>query len=110
MTEIKGEELSMIKGGISPWFYIGAASLFFFVAGVVDGYVRPLPCHKQIMQEVKDYNYLIQIFGGLNISGTILNSISKGIKTVYEIGQKVGTAIRRIRARSLCKIQLKILF
>lgn len=56
------------------------------------------------MQEVKDYNYLIQIFGGLNISGTILNSISKGIKTVYEIGQKVGTAIRRIRARSLCKI------
>ena len=46
MREIKDEELNMIKGGLSPWFYMGVASLFFFVAGVVDGYVRPLPCHK----------------------------------------------------------------
>ena len=56
------------------------------------------------MKDINEYNQLIQILGGLNISGTILNSFSKGIKTIYEIGQKVGTAIRRIKAKSLCKI------
>ena len=55
------------------------------------------------MEEVTNYNTLINITGG-GISGTLLNAISNGVKTLYEIGQKFGTAIRRIRARSLCKI------
>ena len=55
------------------------------------------------MEEITNYNTLISITGG-GISGTLLNAISNGIKTIYEIGQRFGTAIRRIRARSLCKI------
>lgn len=46
MKEINEEKLKNIKGGVSPWTIIGIASLFVFISGVVDGYVRPLPCHK----------------------------------------------------------------
>lgn len=55
------------------------------------------------MEEITNYNILVDITGG-SISGTLLNAISGGIKTLYEIGQKFGTAIRRIKTRSLCKI------
>lgn len=46
MKEIENKKLTEIKGGVSPWMFIGIASLFVFFSGVVDGYVRPLPCHK----------------------------------------------------------------
>lgn len=55
------------------------------------------------METIKNYNMLINITGG-GISGTLLNAISGGIKTLYEIGQKFGTAIRRIKTKTLCKI------
>ena len=47
MKEIENKKLKDIKGGgVSPWAIIGFASIFVFLSGVVDGYVRPLPCHK----------------------------------------------------------------
>ena len=56
------------------------------------------------MIQIKEHKKLISIVGGLNISGTLLNAFSTGIKTLYEFGQSVGTAIRRIRTKTLCKI------
>lgn len=56
------------------------------------------------MKEIKSYDKLVKIAGGLNISGLLLNSISNGIKTVFELGQKIGTSIRRIKNKTLCKI------
>ena len=46
MREIELNELKEIKGGVSPWLFVGLAAFFTFAAGVVDGYVRPLACHK----------------------------------------------------------------
>lgn len=56
------------------------------------------------MKQIQEYDKLISIVGGLNLSGTLLNAFSTGIKTLYEFGQNVGTAIRRIISKNLCKI------
>ena len=39
MKEIDNKKLKEIKGGASSWAFIGIASLFVFLLGVVDGYV-----------------------------------------------------------------------
>ena len=44
---------------------------------------------------------LIQIIGG-NISGTLLNSISKIIDTIMDVGRSLGTAIRMIYSKRSC--------
>lgn len=62
------------------------------------------------MKIITEYDRLIAISGGLNLTGTILNAFSTGIKTLYEFGQKVGTAIRRIRSKAICKLWSKTLW
>jgi hypothetical protein len=44
---------------------------------------------------------LINVVGG-SISGTMLNAISKGINTIFEIGQSLGSSIRRFITGKLC--------
>ncbi len=45
---IKLDETSLyeINGGISVWAAIGIGALITFIAGVIDGVVRPLKCNK----------------------------------------------------------------
>ena len=39
------EELYLIKGGAADWVVIGIiGTLITFIAGIVDGYLRPLKC------------------------------------------------------------------
>ncbi len=45
---------------------------------------------------------LIMISGGLSLSGTLINSISRGINSLLEVGRSLGTAIRRIISKNLC--------
>ena len=45
---------------------------------------------------------LIIISGGLSLSGTLINSISRGINSLLEVGRSLGTAIRRIINKNLC--------
>ncbi len=46
MVEIDKKGLSDIKGGgISIWGGIGIAAGIIFLIGVIDGFVRPLPCN-----------------------------------------------------------------
>lgn len=47
MRDLEFNELKEIKGGaVSPWIFVGIGALLALVAGAIDGYVRPLPCHK----------------------------------------------------------------
>lgn len=44
---------------------------------------------------------LMNINGG-GISATLINALSRGINTILNLGQIVGTAIRRIQKRNYC--------
>ena len=46
---------------------------------------------------------LEQIVGGINITAALFTALSKAAKTVYEIGQAVGSAVRRLYSKDLCK-------
>ena len=50
-----------------------------------------------------DDNSLLEIEGG-GISASLLNYLSITYKTVYNIGQELGGAIRRIATRNLCPL------
>ena len=44
---INDSELTNIKGGAAKYFYgIGVGALVSFVIGIIDGYMRPLSCHR----------------------------------------------------------------
>lgn len=47
---------------------------------------------------------LLQIVGGVNITGAFLNYIVKGINAFMDLGRSVGSAIRRIRSGNLCPV------
>ncbi len=47
---------------------------------------------------------LLMINGGGTISGTLLNSIVRGINALLDLGRSLGTAIRRIGSNSVCPI------
>ena len=44
-----------------------------------------------------------EIIGGGSISGAFLNAVRGCINTIFEIGQTVGGAIRRISSGNLCR-------
>lgn len=46
MQILKKEEMLTIQGGgISPWVIFGIGTLLSFLAGVIDGFTRPLSCN-----------------------------------------------------------------
>ena len=47
---------------------------------------------------------MIKVSGGDSIGTTFLNYLSTAIKTVYNIGQGLGGAIRRIATRNVCPL------
>lgn len=47
---------------------------------------------------------LANINGGINISGTLINAIIKGVNSFLDLGRSIGTAIRRVSTGSLCKL------
>lgn len=46
---------------------------------------------------------LLTIIGGA-ISGTLLNSLVRGINAILDLGRSLGTAIRRLGTNSICQI------
>lgn len=48
-------------------------------------------------------NELKKITGG-SITGTFINSITKGINTFLALGRAVGSAIRRVSDGSICPV------
>ena len=47
---------------------------------------------------------LLSIEGGINITGSFINSIVRGVDIVLDLGRSVGTAIRRYQDNSICPL------
>lgn len=45
MVLLKENELNNIKGGFGPWLAIGIGAVIVFLAGLIDGYTRPIKCN-----------------------------------------------------------------
>lgn len=51
-----------------------------------------------------DNEELFLIVGGINITGTLINSITSGITKILDLGRSLGTAIRRVIGNSVCPL------
>lgn len=56
------------------------------------------------MITINNKEELLTITGGLNVTGSIVNAFTSGIKVILDVGRSLGTAIRRITLGSLCRI------
>lgn len=45
---------------------------------------------------------LINIIGGANLNGTLINAFARGLNTILDIGRSLGTAIIRIVRGRIC--------
>jgi len=50
-----------------------------------------------------DNRVLKDVYGGASISGTLINAINSALKTILDLGRSLGTSIKRIKTKSLCK-------
>lgn len=51
-----------------------------------------------------DNNELLNVMGGVSITGTLISAISRGINTLLDFGRSLGTAIRRISSNGMCSV------
>lgn len=54
---------------------------------------------KELNKEV-----LLEIEGGINISGNLISAFTKAINSILELGRSLGTAIRRINGGQVCPL------
>jgi hypothetical protein len=47
---------------------------------------------------------LKHVIGGINITGTFLNSIYRAVNSFMDVGRSLGSAIRRIGSGRMCPI------
>lgn len=47
---------------------------------------------------------LLNVVGGINITGSLISSIYKGISTIMDVGRSLGSAIRRAMEGSMCPL------
>ncbi len=45
---------------------------------------------------------LNEVNGGINITGTFISSLVRGIDIIMDLGRSLGSAFRRAKDRSLC--------
>ena len=46
---------------------------------------------------------LLQIEGGVNLTGTLITAFTKAINSLLDVGRSLGTAIRRINSGQICQ-------
>lgn len=49
-----------------------------------------------------EYEALSKIKGGISISATLLNAFARIISSVYDIGNSLGSSLRRIKDKKIC--------
>ena len=47
---------------------------------------------------------LLQIVGGINITGSLISAIHRGISVIMDVGRNLGSAIRRAIGGTMCPI------
>ncbi|MDD3048435.1 MAG: hypothetical protein PHQ89_00390 [Bacilli bacterium] len=47
---------------------------------------------------------LLNVCGGLSVSGTIINAFVRGINAFLDLGRSLGNAIRRIKSKTICPL------
>ncbi len=47
---------------------------------------------------------LKEIEGGSSITGSLINAFTDAIKTIMGVGRALGSSIRRIKEKHLCKV------
>ena len=47
---------------------------------------------------------LLSIEGGLNVTGSLIGSLTKAINSILDVGRGLGSAIRRISSGKLCSL------
>lgn len=45
---------------------------------------------------------LNEVHGGINITGTFISSLVRGIDVIMDLGRSLGSAFRRAKDRTLC--------
>ena len=56
------------------------------------------------MDRVDDV-FLDNVVGGSNVSGTLMNAFTSIVKFIYEVGEGIGSSIRRISEGDLCPLK-----
>lgn len=54
--------------------------------------------------ETIEKNELLLIVGGINVTGTLINSLVRGINSLLDLGRSLGTAIRRVTTGKICPL------
>ena len=57
----------------------------------------------EYVKEIK-YNELHLIEGGLNVTASLINSITAGVKIILEVGRSLGSVLRRGTTGDICKM------
>ena len=55
------------------------------------------------MQELSEQE-MLKIIGGASISATLISSLARGAELSFEVGQCLGSAIRRLLSGKMCAI------
>lgn len=48
---------------------------------------------------------LINLIGGINITGVLINAFTATFKFIYDVGRNFGSSIRRISSNNLCPLK-----
>ncbi len=54
--------------------------------------------------EILKQEELLLIVGGISVTGTLINSLVRGINTFLDLGRSLGTAIRRVMTNKICPL------
>ena len=101
MEILSNEKMNSINGGgRSIWFIIGGIGTFLL--GFLNGFVNPKNVTKEENYDIK--NEELAVIDGGGFTATFFNSIARLGKTIYDIGYEVGSSVRRLLGRTLCKI------
>lgn len=57
------------------------------------------PYHAQSSMEDKSLNLVV---GGASISGSLVSAVRLAVDFIYDLGRKLGSAIRRYRNKTYC--------
>lgn len=55
------------------------------------------------MKKITDTKELMYIVGGFSWTGTIINALTSTGKFIFSVGQSLGSSLRRIGNKNLCK-------